>query len=124
MSGRKDAGLGRAVDGDGISTLGRNSGGSGEVQGDEHDRLAVLHRDAPGIDIVIERDPDGLTIATVPALYGCRSKARSLDALMLRMREAILLRLTIEGPDPDDLEFVGVHRLGMGWSCRSMNGYM
>lgn len=65
-------------------------------------------------DVVIERDPGGLYIATVPALYGCRSEARSLDELMLRMREAILLRLMIEGPDPDDLEFVGVHRLRMG----------
>lgn len=63
-------------------------------------------------DIVIERDPDGLYIATVPALYGCRSEARSLDELVERIRVAILLRLEMEGPDPDDdLAFVGVHRV-------------
>ena len=62
-------------------------------------------------DIVIERDPDGLYIATVPALYGCRGEARSLDELMERAKEAILLRLEMEGPDPDDLTFVGVHRI-------------
>ncbi len=62
-------------------------------------------------DIVIERDPEGLYIATVPALYGCRCEARSLDELVVRAREAILLRLEFEGPDPDDLAFVGVHRI-------------
>jgi len=62
-------------------------------------------------DVVIERDPDGLYIATVPALYGCRAEARSLDELMEQAREAILLRLEFEGPDPDDLDFVGVHRI-------------
>lgn len=62
-------------------------------------------------DIVIERDPDGLYVATVPALYGCRSEARSLDELVERARESILLRLEFEGPDPDDLAFVGIHRI-------------
>ena len=62
-------------------------------------------------DIVIERDPDGLYVATVPALYGCRSEARSLDELVERAREAILLRLEIEGLDPGDLTFVGIHRI-------------
>jgi predicted RNase H-like HicB family nuclease len=75
--------------------------------------IAQLSCMPPEYDVVIERDPEGLYIATVPALYGCRSEARSLDELMLRMREAILLRLTIEGSDPDDLEFVGIHRLRM-----------
>lgn len=62
-------------------------------------------------DIVIERDPDGLYIATVPALYGCRSEARSLDELVERAKHSILERLAFEGPDPEDLEFVGVHRI-------------
>ena len=62
-------------------------------------------------DIVIERDPEGLYIATVPALYGCRSEARSLDELVERARESILLRLEMEGLDPGDLTFVGIHRI-------------
>lgn len=62
-------------------------------------------------DIVIERDPDGLYVATVPALYGCRSEARSLDELVERARESILLRLEMEGLDPGDLTFVGIHRI-------------
>jgi predicted RNase H-like HicB family nuclease len=70
--------------------------------------FAEMHRE---FDIVIERDPDGLYIATVPALYGCRSEARSLDELVERAKESILLRLAIEGPDLDDLAFVGVHRI-------------
>ncbi len=65
----------------------------------------------PEFDIVIERDPDGIYVATVPALYGCRSEARSLDELVERARESILLRLEMEGLDPGDLAFVGIHRI-------------
>ena len=62
-------------------------------------------------DIVIERDLEGLYIATVPAMYPCRCEARSLDELVQRAREAILLHLAMEGPDPEELAFVGVHRI-------------
>lgn len=39
--------------------------------------------------IVIERDSDGWYVGTVPALRGCHTQAKSLDTLMLRVREAI-----------------------------------
>lgn len=42
-------------------------------------------------DVVIERDTDGYYVASVPALHGCHTQARSLDALMTRVREAIEL---------------------------------
>ena len=39
-------------------------------------------------DVVVERDADGYYIASVPALPGCHTQAKSLDALMLPVREA------------------------------------
>ena len=42
-------------------------------------------------NVVIEQDEDGYFIASVPELKGCHTQAKSLDALMKRIREAIEL---------------------------------
>jgi len=43
--------------------------------------------------VVIERDEDGYYVASVPELPGCHTQAKSLDALMRRIQEAIGLYL-------------------------------
>ena len=48
-------------------------------------------------DLVVERDEDGYYVASVPALRGCHTQAKSLDELMFRTREAIELCLEVEG---------------------------
>ena len=50
-------------------------------------------------------------MASVPALPGCHTQARSLDALMERVREAIELCLEVQGEAPEALDFVGVQRI-------------
>ena len=63
-------------------------------------------------DVVVERDQDGLYVASVPALRGCHTQATSLDDLMERIRESIELCLEVEGTtEEQDLEFVGVQRV-------------
>ena len=42
-------------------------------------------------DVVIERDEEGYYVASVPQLPGCHTQAKSLDAVMERIREAIEL---------------------------------
>ena len=61
--------------------------------------------------VVIEKDADGFFVASVPALRGCHTQARSLDVLMKRVREAIELCLEVE--DPVNNEFVGVQRVAV-----------
>lgn len=62
--------------------------------------------------MVVERDQDGLYVASVPALRGCHTQAASLDALMERIRESIELCLEVEGTSEErHLEFVGVQRV-------------
>lgn len=61
--------------------------------------------------VVIERDQDGYYVASVPALRGCHTQAKSLDALMKRTREAIELCLEVEKPSQSD--FVGVQRVAV-----------
>ena len=60
--------------------------------------------------VIIERDEDGYFVGTVPELKGCHTQAKSLDELMERIKEAILLCLEVEGEDIR-VEFVGVQRV-------------
>lgn len=60
--------------------------------------------------VLIERDEDGVLVATVPALKGCHTQSRTLTTLLGRVREAILLCLEVQRPKTN-LEFVGVQEL-------------
>ena len=64
-------------------------------------------------DVVIERDPEGYYVASVPALHGCHTQARSLDELMERIHEAVELCLEVQTEEDDRLEFVGVQRISV-----------
>ena len=44
-------------------------------------------------NVIIERDSDGYYVADVPALRGCHTQAKSLDELMVRIKEVIELCL-------------------------------
>lgn len=70
-------------------------------------------RDPREFIVVIERDEEGWYVASVPALKGCHTQARSLDELSKRIREAILLNLEEigqRGIEPT-LEFVGLQKV-------------
>jgi len=62
-------------------------------------------------DVVIERDEEGIYVASLPQLPGCHTDATSLDELMAEVREAIELCLEVEGQEPSNLEFVGIQRV-------------
>ena len=62
-------------------------------------------------DVVIERDEEGLYVASVPQLPGCHTDGASLDELMAEIREAIELCLEVQGQEPNNLEFVGIQRI-------------
>jgi predicted RNase H-like HicB family nuclease len=62
-------------------------------------------------NVIIEKDEDGYFVASVPALRGCHTQAKSLDVLMNRIREAIELCLEVE--EPVSNTFVGVQRVAV-----------
>ena len=64
-------------------------------------------------NVVIERDEEGYYVASVPALAGCHTQARSLDDLIERIREAIAACLEEDSESVDELEFVGVQRVSV-----------
>jgi len=75
-----------------------------------HERRARMVSE---FNVVIERDAEGYYVATVPALRGCHTQAKSLDTLMKRIREAIELCIEVEGRAPEALDFVGVQKVAV-----------
>jgi predicted RNase H-like HicB family nuclease len=61
--------------------------------------------------VIIEQDSDGYYVATVPSLRGCHTQAKSLDKLMVRVREAVELCLEAHGEAVEPLDFVGVQKI-------------
>jgi predicted RNase H-like HicB family nuclease len=47
-------------------------------------------------NVIIERDLDGYFVASVPNLPGCHTQAKSLDELIERIKEAIILCLEVQ----------------------------
>ena len=64
-------------------------------------------------DVIVEKDADGYYVASVPALHGCHTQARSLDKLMQRVQEAIALCIEVEGRPGEPNRFVGVQRVAV-----------
>lgn len=66
-------------------------------------------------DVIVERDSEGYFVASVPALTGCHTQAKSLDDLMERTREAIELCLEVQSESevPEQLDFVGIQRISI-----------
>jgi predicted RNase H-like HicB family nuclease len=62
-------------------------------------------------NVVIEQDSDGYFVASVPDLKGCHTQAKSLDKLMLRIREAIELCLEDEKNHLNSSNFIGIQRI-------------
>jgi predicted RNase H-like HicB family nuclease len=66
---------------------------------------------AKQFDVVVEKDTEGFFVASVPALPGCHTQARSLDQLMERIKEAIELCLEVQETEVQQLDFVGLQRV-------------
>lgn len=62
-------------------------------------------------DVVIERDEDGYYVASIPALAGCHTQAKSLDTLMERIQEAAQLCLEVLQEPVPKMDFLGVQRI-------------
>lgn len=63
--------------------------------------------------MLIERDEQGYYVATVPALRGCHTQAKSLDTLMKRVHEVVELCLEDHGRETAPLELVGIQQISV-----------
>jgi predicted RNase H-like HicB family nuclease len=60
--------------------------------------------------VMIERDEDGIYVGEVPQLQACYSQGKTVDELMVNMKEVIDLCLE-ESAQGSQNEFVGVQRI-------------
>lgn len=61
--------------------------------------------------ILIEKDEDGIFVASVPSLKGCHTQAKFVEELLPRVKEAIELCLEVEKGELLQNEFVGVQQV-------------
>ena len=62
--------------------------------------------------VIIERDEDGYYVGEVPQLRACYSQGRTLDELMVNIREVI--ELCLEEEDEETLpKFVGLQKVAL-----------
>ena len=61
--------------------------------------------------VIIERDEDGYYVGEVPQLRACYSQGRTLDELMVNIREVIGLCLEEEGEEGAVPEFIGIQKV-------------
>jgi len=64
-----------------------------------YDKINYIAKKLQQFKIIIEQDRDGYFIASVPALPGCYTQARTLSALKKRIRKAILLCFEVAKTD-------------------------
>ena len=60
--------------------------------------------------VLIEKDEDGVFVGSVPALKGCHTQGKTVDELIVNVKEAIELCLEVEKKVPDE-EFVGIQQV-------------
>ncbi len=59
--------------------------------------------------MIVEKDEDGIYVASVPDLPGCHTQAKTLDELTKRIKEAIKVYLEAESFKPKEgIELVGL----------------
>jgi predicted RNase H-like HicB family nuclease len=61
--------------------------------------------------VIIEQDAEGYYVASVPRLQGCHTQAKSLDELMVRVKEVVELCLDDMDGSPERLDFVGLQKI-------------
>ena len=63
-------------------------------------------------NILIEKDEDGFYVSEVVELPGCHTQAKSLDELLKRTKEAIILYLKCENPILSESSgFIGLQKI-------------
>jgi predicted RNase H-like HicB family nuclease len=63
--------------------------------------------------VVIERDEEGYYVASVPALRGGHTQAKTVDTLMKRVREVIEIYIEDGDGIDDSLELVGIQQISV-----------
>jgi len=61
--------------------------------------------------VVIEKDEDGVLIASVPSIKGCHTQGKDIATLLSRIKEAIQLCIEAQKGEISIPEFVGLQEI-------------
>ncbi len=61
--------------------------------------------------VFIEQDEDGIFIARVPEIEGCYTQGKSIQEVLVRIKEAIEVCLEGDREEINPLKFVGIQRV-------------
>ena len=63
--------------------------------------------------VIIEKDEDGFYVGEVPSLKACYAQGKTMDELMLNIREVIELCLESQDDLIQSFEFIGVQKVSV-----------
>ncbi|MAH07892.1 HicB family protein [Candidatus Pacearchaeota archaeon] len=61
--------------------------------------------------VLIEKDEDGIYVASVPELQGCHTQGKTIEEVMERIHEAIELCLEADKEEINPMIFVGIQKV-------------
>ncbi|MAF50577.1 MAG: HicB family protein [Nanoarchaeota archaeon] len=61
--------------------------------------------------VLIEKDEDGMYVATVPDISGCYTQGKTIAQVLERVKESIEVCLEADKEEIEPLEFVGVQQV-------------
>ena len=63
--------------------------------------------------VIIEKDEEGLYIATAPDIPGCYTQGKTIPQVLERIKEAIEVCIEADGEEMKPLKFVGIQRVAL-----------
>jgi predicted RNase H-like HicB family nuclease len=64
-------------------------------------------------NVLIEKDEDGIFVATVPDIRGCHTQGETIDEVLQRVKEAIEVCLEGDGEEVIPMKFVGMQKVSV-----------
>ncbi len=62
-------------------------------------------------NVIIEKDEDGLYVASVPDIPGCHTQGKTLNQVLERIKEAIEVCLEADGDEIKPMKFIGLRKI-------------
>lgn len=62
-------------------------------------------------NVVIEKDEDGIYVASVPDIPGCHTQGKNLNQVLERIKEAIEVCLEADGSEIKPMKFIGLQKV-------------
>jgi len=62
-------------------------------------------------NVIIEKDEEGLYVASVPEIQGCYTQGKSVSQVLERIREAIEVCLEADKENIKPMKFIGLQKI-------------